>query len=196
MYRGESRRCARTGRQQSWVRYGECAGHHRGRRAGHVFRGVARDRGRASCLLVSYPAWGPGDQKPWRGRGASTLPRALEGHHAPRKQARYRGGERQAKRPKTGSVAVVAAQSTGEGGEVRPQRPTGGKAPSGRAFNGPTHERDFALTNRVTRPPLDCTKGQQRFCLRNRMRAWRPSGSVGAATRGRTSDCYDSGQRT
>src|SRR5713101_7773793 len=55
-----------------------------------------------------------------------------------RKQARYRGGERQAKHPETGRVAVVAAQSTEEGGEVRPKRPTGGKAPSSRASAGGT----------------------------------------------------------
>ena len=35
--------------------------------------------------------------------------------------------------PREGQRAVVAAHSTGEGGEVRPKRPTGGKAPSGRA---------------------------------------------------------------
>jgi len=29
-YGGESRRCARTGRQQCQTRFGECAGHHRG----------------------------------------------------------------------------------------------------------------------------------------------------------------------
>jgi hypothetical protein len=31
---------------------GECAGHHRGLRAGHVFTGVARELGRANGLLV------------------------------------------------------------------------------------------------------------------------------------------------
>ena len=29
---------------------GECAGHHRGLRARHVFRGVARELGRTTCL--------------------------------------------------------------------------------------------------------------------------------------------------
>ena len=33
-------------------RYGERAGHHRGQRPGHVFMGVARELGRANCLLV------------------------------------------------------------------------------------------------------------------------------------------------
>ena len=42
----------RYGRQQACERYGECAGHHRGLRPGHVFMGVARELGRANCLLV------------------------------------------------------------------------------------------------------------------------------------------------
>src|SRR6266571_7257674 len=58
LYRGESRRFASAGRQQSWVRYGECAGHHRGLRAGHVFTGGTRERGRATCLLDDIPGLG------------------------------------------------------------------------------------------------------------------------------------------
>src|ERR1700757_834646 len=42
----------------NWVRYGECAGHHRGLRAGHVFTGGTRERGRATCLLDHMPGWG------------------------------------------------------------------------------------------------------------------------------------------
>jgi len=38
------------------------------------------------------------------------------------------GNERQVKDPEMGRAAVVAAHSTAEGGEVRPKRPTGGKA--------------------------------------------------------------------
>src|ERR1700752_3392554 len=56
--RGESRRFASAGRQQSWARYGECAGHHRGLRAGHVFTGGTRERGRAPCLLDDMPGVG------------------------------------------------------------------------------------------------------------------------------------------
>ena len=41
------------------------------------------------------------------------------------------GSERQAKRPETGMVAVLAEHSTWEGGEVRPKRPTRGKATPG-----------------------------------------------------------------
>ena len=39
---------------------GECAGPHRGLRAGPVFRGVARERGRTTCLRAPFPEWGTG----------------------------------------------------------------------------------------------------------------------------------------
>ena len=101
-----------------------------------------------------------------------------------RKQARYRGGERQAKHPETGRAAVVAAHSTEEGGEVRPKRPTGGKAPSSRASAGRRQGRDFELTNPDHGRPVDggarvSLHGQPQLCLRNRMRELRTYGSVG-----------------
>ena len=49
----QSRRYASSGRQQSCPRQGKRAGHHRGLRAGHVFKGVIRELGRASRLLGS-----------------------------------------------------------------------------------------------------------------------------------------------
>jgi hypothetical protein len=49
----ESRRTAFFVRQQSYSRQGKRRGHHRGLRAGHVFRGVTRELGRASRLLGS-----------------------------------------------------------------------------------------------------------------------------------------------
>ena len=49
--RTQSRRCARSGRQQSCSRQGKRTGHHRGLRAGHVDKGVIRELGRASRLL-------------------------------------------------------------------------------------------------------------------------------------------------
>ena len=121
---------------------------------------------------------GPGAQKPWRGRG---LPR----DHAPswdtqnygRRHGSGKGSDKRS--PRKGQRAGGAAHRTGEGGEGRPKRPTGGKVPSGSACHGQTHERDCALTHRVPRPPLDGTKGQQRRCLRHRMRSLRTSGSVG-----------------
>ena len=51
--RTQSRLCPVAGRQQSRARQGERAGHHRGLRAGHAFRGVIRELGRASRLLGS-----------------------------------------------------------------------------------------------------------------------------------------------
>jgi hypothetical protein len=94
--------------------------------------------------------------------------------------SRQGSGKASAKRSlREGQRAVVASYSTDERGEVRPKRPTGGKATSGRACNGQTHESDAALTHRVTRPPWDCIQGQQKLCLRNRMREWRTYGSVG-----------------
>src|SRR5438132_5058008 len=68
------------------------------------------------------------------------------------------GSERQAKRPERDTVAVVAAHSTGEGGEARPKRPTGGKAPSGRASAGGRQGRDLELTNPDHGRPVDCTR--------------------------------------
>jgi len=57
----------------------EYHGHPRGLRAGQACTGGARERGRAPCLLVPCPDWGPGDHRPWRALGASTRPRALAG---------------------------------------------------------------------------------------------------------------------
>jgi len=52
--RAESRQDAAPGRQQSYPRHGERGGPHRGLRAGHAFRGVTRELGRASRLLGSH----------------------------------------------------------------------------------------------------------------------------------------------
>jgi hypothetical protein len=68
------------------------------------------------------------------------------------------GNERQVKDPETGRMAVVAAHSTDESGEGRPKRPTGGKAPSGRASTGGTQGRDRELTNPGHRTPGDCKR--------------------------------------
>ena len=51
--RTQSRRCECAGRQQSCPHQGKRTGHHRGLRAGHAFRGVTRELGRASRLLGS-----------------------------------------------------------------------------------------------------------------------------------------------
>jgi hypothetical protein len=77
---------------------------------------------------------GPDDQRPWRGGGASTRPRALRGHHQRTAAGKVSGSERRAKRPEKGRVAVCAAHSTGEGGEPSPTGPTGGQAMPGSTF--------------------------------------------------------------
>jgi hypothetical protein len=51
--RTQSRRYPVNGRQQSYLRQGKRVGHHRGLRAGHAFKGVIRELGRASRLLGS-----------------------------------------------------------------------------------------------------------------------------------------------
>src|SRR5438552_19142350 len=74
---------------------------------------------------------GPGDQKPWRGLGASPRSRALRGHHEHTETNKVSGRERQAKCPEMGRLAVLAEHSTGEGGELKPTEPTEGKATPG-----------------------------------------------------------------
>src|SRR6516162_9685842 len=54
--------------------------------------------------------------------------------------------------PREGPVAVVASYSTRERGEVRPKRPTGGKATSGRAFQRVRYTRE-TLSSLIVSPP-------------------------------------------
>jgi hypothetical protein len=83
------------------------------------------------------------------------------------------------RRPRDGEVAVVAAPRTDAGGEGRPKRPTGGKAPSSRAFQWADTRERLCAHQACHQTPMGRHKGQQRLCLRNRMRAWRTYGSVG-----------------
>ena len=132
--RTQSRRYPVTGRQQSCPRQGERAGHHRGLRAGHGFRGVIRELGRASRLLgnnrrnkgdrrnqhpgVSWPT--PPEHEPNLARaGRDTKSASTQGT----------GRERNANRPGR-MKAVVATHSTAgresarKRGEPRPKGPT------------------------------------------------------------------------
>jgi hypothetical protein len=135
--RTQSRRFQSIGRQQSRSRQGKRAGHHRGLRAGHVFRGVTRELGRASRLLgsnrrskgdrrtqhpgVSWLTW-PADEPTLAQAGRDTK------HSA---SAQGTGREPKADRPGR-TKAVVATHSTaGQGrspvrtrGEPRPKGPT------------------------------------------------------------------------
>jgi hypothetical protein len=130
----QSRRGGTSGRQQSRPRDGEWAGLHRGLRAGHGIRGGTRELGRAQRLLVTEAgrAGVPANQEPWRWQGASHYQRtALRDTN---QGSRPGIGERaSSEATRDGHGAVVAEHSTGERGEVRPKRPTGGKAKPGRA---------------------------------------------------------------
>src|SRR5262249_48271919 len=59
-----------------------------------------------------------------------------------------------------GQGVVLAAHSTGEGGEPRPKGPTGGKATPGITTSGGTYGRDSGLTNRIHETPENCPAGQ------------------------------------
>jgi len=135
--RTESRRCAGTGRQQSWQRKGELAGYHRGLRAGHVGKRVIRELGRASRLLGNNSRregdrhnQHPGDYWPTRPMDEPTPAQA--GRNT-KTNASTRGTGREPKANRPGRTkAVVATHSTaGQGatsartrGEPRPKGPT------------------------------------------------------------------------
>jgi hypothetical protein len=130
----QSRRRQWSGRQQSEARKGECRGPHRGRRAGHALRGGTWELGRASCLLVrdAGRAGVPADQEPWRWQPASGCQRAC-GRDTNLGSSQGIGPRARSEATRDGHEAVVAEHSTGERGEARPKRPTGGKAKPGRA---------------------------------------------------------------
>ncbi len=133
----ESRRYPVHGRQQSCSRQGKRTGHHRGLRAGHVFRGVIRELGRASRLLGSKSRsrgdrlnQHPGDYWPTR---LVVEPTPAQAGRDTQNNASTQGTgrERNANRPGQ-TKAVVAAHSTAEQGatsdrtrgEPRPKGPT------------------------------------------------------------------------
>jgi len=135
--RTESRRDPVSGRQQSCPRQGERAGHHRGLRAGHAFRGVIRELGRASRLLGNNSRnkgdrlnQHPGVCGPTRPAGEPTPAQAGRDTN---RNASTQGTGRQPKADRPGwTKAVVATHSTaGQGttpvwkrGEPRPKGPT------------------------------------------------------------------------
>jgi hypothetical protein len=130
----QSRRRQWSGRQQSAARKGEHRGLHRGRRTGHALTGETWELGRARCLLVTDAgrAGVRADQEPWRGQPATGCQRTA--------RRDTNGGSRQgigkratSEATRDGQRAVVAEHNTVEGGEVKPKRPTGGKAKPGRA---------------------------------------------------------------
>jgi hypothetical protein len=133
----QSRRYALTGRQQSCSRQGERAGHHRGLRAGHGFKRVNRELGRASRLLGSNRR-SKGDRRNQHPgvcgptRPVSEPTPAQTGRNTNQDASTQgTGRERKANRPGR-TKAVVATHSTaGQGvtlvrkrGEPRPKGPT------------------------------------------------------------------------
>ena len=135
--RAESRQHAVTGRQQSCSRNGKRAGHHRGLRAGHVFRGVNRELGRASRLLGNNSRI-TGDRLKehpgvwWRTQPADE-PNSAQAERDTNNRALTQGTGREPKADRPGRTkAVVATHSTaGVGrspfrkrGEPRPKGPT------------------------------------------------------------------------
>jgi hypothetical protein len=135
--RDQSRPCACTGRQQSCLRQGEQRGYHRGLRAGHGFRGVNRELGRASRLLGSNhrskgDRWNqhPGVHRATRPMGE---PNPAQAERNTNSSASHQGTGRESKADRPGRTeAVVATHSTaGRGrtfawtrGEPRSKGPT------------------------------------------------------------------------
>jgi hypothetical protein len=135
--RTQSRRYRSAGRQQSCLRQGERTGHHRGLRAGHEFRGVTRELGRASRLLGSISR-STGDrhkQHPgvyWPTRPADEPTPAQAGRDT-NKSASTQGTGREPKANRPGKTkAVVATHSTaGPGAAVQPAQTRGEPRPKG-----------------------------------------------------------------
>jgi hypothetical protein len=133
--RTQSRRCRSAGRQPSCWRHGEPVGFHRGLRAGHGFRGVIRELGRASRLLGNNRRK-EGDRRNqhpgvcWPTRPVGELTPVQAGKNTKQNASTQgTGRERQANRPGR-TKAVVATHSTAgretarTRGEPRPKGPT------------------------------------------------------------------------
>ena len=139
--RAESRRDPVSGRQQSCPRQGERAGPHRGLRAGHVFRGVTRELGRASRLLGSERrGWGDRhNQHPGAHRRTPAVgePNLAQARRDTNDDASTQGTGREPKANQPGRTkAVVATHSTvGQGAGRRPVRKRGEPRPKGPTIN-------------------------------------------------------------
>jgi hypothetical protein len=134
--RTQSRPYGVIGRQQSCPRHGKRVGHHRGLRAGHVFKGVIRELGRASRLLGNNRR-SKGDRRnqhpgvSWLTRPVDEPTPAQAGRDTKNASTQGTGREHKADRPGR-TKAVVATHSTaGQGatptrrrGEPRPKGPT------------------------------------------------------------------------
>jgi hypothetical protein len=122
--RTESRRDPVFGRLQSLLRQGKRQGHHRGLRAGHAFRGVIRELGRASRLLGRNRRntgdrrnQHPGDRRSTR---TVTDPNLVQTGRDTKHNASTQGTGQEPKANQPGRTkAVVAMHSTASPGTVR-----------------------------------------------------------------------------
>ena len=133
--RTQSRRCARSGRQQSCPRHGKRVGHHRGLRAGHVDKRVIRELGRASRLLgnsrrskgdrrnqhpgVCWWTW-PADEPSLARAGRNT-----------NQSASTQGTGRELKAHRPGRTKAVVATHSTAGRGIAPTRTRGEPRPKG-----------------------------------------------------------------
>ena len=152
-----------AGRQPSGARHGEGAGPPRGLRAGHASIGVARERGRALCLLAHMP--GLGARAP-KGPGVRW---ALRPEHAPtwdptnaRQQARYRGARDKRSDPRGAERQSERSRGPLQVGHQGPRAPLEGRRRRASRGAGQTAGRDLALTNRHTKTPAPCGAGRPR----------------------------------
>ena len=137
--RTQSRQYAVTGRQQSCSRQGERAGHHRGLRSGHAFRGVIRELGRTSRLLGNN-CRSRGDRRNqhpgvFRSTRTGNEPTPAQAGRNTQHSASTQGTGREPKANQPGRTKVVVATHSTAGtgaarlrsrkrGELRPKGPT------------------------------------------------------------------------
>jgi hypothetical protein len=135
----ESRRDPVFGRLQSCLRQGQRAGHHRGLRARHVYRGVNRELGRTSRLL-GKPGRNTGDRRKQhpgecRWTRAVNEPNPAQAGGNTNASASTQGTGREPKANQPGRTKVVVATRSTAGpeaarllgwrrGELRPKGPT------------------------------------------------------------------------
>lgn len=135
--RTESRRDPVSGRQQSCLRQGERAGHHRGLRSGHAFRGVIRELGRTSRLLGNNrrTAGDRRNQHPGVCRWMRTAnePTSARAGRNTKHSASTQGTGREPKANQPGGTKVVVAtrSTAGSGGAGSLDRKRGELRPKG-----------------------------------------------------------------
>ena len=163
LQREESRRFPVAGRPQSWAWHGECAGHHRGLRAGQASIGVARALGRAICLLVHMA--GVGDrmtQGPGVVGGLRPDPEPFGDNPNARKHARDRGASDKRRASRRAEWPSSRRIVPGKVGNRGPGDPREGRRRRVARCAGRKDGRDYAITHRHTPTPADGGAGRPR----------------------------------